>query len=151
MSETQGATAQVDADIDLYSGVGEPAGLFGVTERATVSPAVVYADACISLVVHGAVNDPKLSCALLCWIALSRLPAPSTRSSCNKPVAHSCSKEAAISASPCKSKCSDTTLAYAGRTLLSLADVPDACLPACTVLLEVVTVHIGVRVYAVHC
>lgn len=103
MSETQGATAQVDADIDLYSGVGELAGLFGVTERASVSPALVYAVACKLLVVLGAVND-RWSFSLFCWIALLSLPAPSIRSSCNRPVANSCSKEAAISASPCNIK-----------------------------------------------
>ncbi len=78
-TDKEGATAQADADIDLYSGVGGSAGLFGVAERASTVLALTSAcHACKLQVICCLLIGCRLtSCSVSC-IARAILLAPST-------------------------------------------------------------------------
>lgn len=79
-TDKEGATAQADADIDLYSGVGGSAGLSGVAERASTVLALTSAClACKLQVICCLLTGCRpTSCSVSC-IARAILLAPSTK------------------------------------------------------------------------
>ncbi len=79
-TDKEGATAQADADIDLYSGVGGSAGLSGVAERASTVLALTSAcHACKLQVICCLLTGCRpTSCSVSC-IARAILLAPSTK------------------------------------------------------------------------
>lgn len=79
-TDKEGATAQADADIDLYSGVGGSAGLSGVAERASTVLALTSAcHACKPQVICCLLTGCRpTSCSTSC-IARAILLAPSTK------------------------------------------------------------------------
>jgi len=79
-TDKEGATAQADADIDLYSGVGGSAGLFGVAERASTVLALTSAcHACKLQVICCLLTGCRPTSCLMSCIARANLLAPSTK------------------------------------------------------------------------